>query len=64
MADVYRYIYENKARDLVLLVEMLFMQDYFSFVKDRFEDALQLQTEVEETLWDQYLIPPISLRYC
>ncbi len=63
MADVYRYILQNKARDLVLLRdEMLFMQDYFSLLKIRFEDALQLQTEVEETLWDQYLIPPISLQ--
>ncbi|QNA46855.1 histidine kinase [Lacibacter sediminis] len=63
MADVYRYILQNKAKDLVLLRdEMLFMQDYFSLLKIRFEDALQLQTEVDETLWDRYLIPPISLQ--
>lgn len=63
MADVYRYILQNKAKDLVLLRdEMLFMQDYFSLLKIRFEDALQLQTEVAEILWDQYLIPPISLQ--
>ena len=63
MADVYRYILQNKAKDLVLLrEEMLFMQDYFSLLKIRFEDALQLETEIDETLWDQYLIPPISLQ--
>ena len=63
MADVYRYILQNKAKDLVLLrEEMLFMQDYFSLLKIRFEDALQLETEIDETLWDQYLIPPISLK--
>jgi sensor histidine kinase YesM len=63
MADVYRYILQNKAKDLVLLRdEMQFMQDYFSLLKIRFEDALQLETKVDETLWDQYLIPPISLQ--
>lgn len=63
MADVYRYILQNKAKDLVLLRdEMLFMQDYFSLLKIRFEDALQLELTVDETLWDQYLIPPISLQ--
>ena len=63
MADVYRYILQNKAKDLVLLRdEMLFLQDYFSLLKIRFEDALQLKIEVDETIWDQYLIPPISLQ--
>ncbi len=63
MADVYRYILQNKAKDLVLLRdEMLFMQDYFSLLKIRFEEALQLELAVDETVWDQYLIPPISLQ--
>jgi len=63
MADVYRYILQNKAKDLVLLRdEMLFLNDYFSLLKIRFEDALQLAIEVDETVWDQYLIPPISLQ--
>lgn len=63
MADVYRYILQNKAKDLVFLRdEMLFMEDYFSLLKIRFEDALELKIEVDETLWDQYLIPPISLQ--
>lgn len=63
MADVYRYILQNKARDLVLLRdEMLFLQDYFSLLKIRFEDALQLEVDVDEAIWDQYFIPPISLQ--
>lgn len=63
MADVYRYILQNKAKDLVLLRdEMQFMQDYFSLLKIRFEDALQLEMLVDESLWDQYLVPPISLQ--
>jgi uncharacterized Tic20 family protein len=63
MADVYRYILQNKAKDLVLLRdEMLFMLDYFSLLKIRFEDALQLETNVDEGFWDHYLIPPISLQ--
>ena len=63
MADVYRYILQNKAKDLVLLRdEMLFMQDYFSLLKIRFEEALQLEMVVDENTWDQYLVPPISLQ--
>ena len=63
MADVYRYILQNKAKDLVLLRdEMMFMQDYFSLLKIRFEDALQLEMVVDENTWDQYLVPPISLQ--
>jgi len=63
MADVYRYILQNKAKDLVLLrEEMHFLQDYFALLKIRFEDALQMEFSVAEELWDQYLIPPISLQ--
>lgn len=63
MADVYRYILQNKAKDLVLLRdEMEFMQDYFLLLKIRFEEALQLKIKVEEEVWDSHLIPPISLQ--
>ena len=41
LADVYRYILQNKARDLVLLQEeIIFLKDYFSLLKIRFEDAV------------------------
>ncbi|OQP45826.1 histidine kinase [Niastella populi] len=63
MADVYRYILQNKARELVLLhEEMLFLTDYFSLLKIRFEQAVQLQINIDPALFDQYLIPPISLQ--
>jgi sensor histidine kinase YesM len=63
LADVYRYILQNKARDLVLLKEeMDFLHDYFSLLTIRFEDAVQLKIETPATLFDQYLVPPISLQ--
>ena len=63
LADVYRYILQNKTRDLVLLQEELdFLQDYFSLLKIRFEDALQLHVNIEPILLDKYLVMPISLQ--
>lgn len=63
LADVYRYILQNKARELVLLhEEMVFLNDYFSLLKIRFEEAVQLQISVDRAVYDQYLIPPISLQ--
>ena len=63
LADVYRYILQNKARDLVLLREELeFLQSYFLLLQIRFEKAVQLQIHIKEETLDQYLIPPISLQ--
>jgi sensor histidine kinase YesM len=63
LADVYRYILQNKARDLVLLrEEMNFLYDYFSLLKIRFEKAVQMNVFIDEHLPDEYLIPPISLQ--
>jgi LytS/YehU family sensor histidine kinase len=63
LADVYRYILQNKARDLVLLKEeMIFLENYFSLLKIRFEEAVKLELNVDEKLTDQYLVPPISLQ--
>lgn len=63
LADVYRYILQNKARDLVLLrEEMEFLQDYFSLLMIRFEKAVQLNVSVPDNELDQFLIPPISLQ--
>lgn len=63
LADVYRYILQNKARELVLLhEELLFLNDYFSLLKIRFEQAVQLQLHIDPLAPDQYLIPPISLQ--
>lgn len=63
LADVYRYILQNKARGLVLLQEeMDFLRNYFSLLQIRFENAVALRLEVPGNELDQYLIPPISLQ--
>lgn len=63
LADVYRYILQNKARDLVLLREEIdFLQSYFLLLRIRFEKAVQLTVRISDEARDQYLIPPISLQ--
>ena len=63
LADVYRYILQNKSRDLVFLQEEItFIKDYFSLLKIRFENAVQLNICVDESCYDMFLIPPISLQ--
>ncbi len=63
LADVYRYILQNKARDLVLLTEEIsFLLDYFSLLKIRFERAILLTIDVAPDQQEQFLIPPISLQ--
>ena len=63
LADVYRYILQNKSRDLVLLRdEMEFLESYFLLLKIRFDNAVQLKITVNENALDQYLVPPISLQ--
>jgi len=63
LADVYRYILHNKGRELVLLQEEIgFLNDYFSLLKIRFENAVQLNITCSETMFEQYLVPPISLQ--
>lgn len=63
MADVYRYILQNKARSLVLLKEeVLFLQNYFSLLKIRFDEGVQLEMNIAEPDMELYLVPPISLQ--
>ena len=63
LADVYRYILQNKARDLVLLKEELtFLKDYFLLLKIRFEKAVEMFIGFEDDLTHEFLIPPISLQ--
>jgi len=63
MAEVFRYILQNKAKELVLLrEEIFFLQDYFSLLKIRFENAVQLNLNIPGNLFDEYLVPPISLQ--
>lgn len=63
LADVYRYILQNKARDLVLLKEeMIFLENYFSLLKIRFEKSVEMRILVDENEMNRYLVPPISLQ--
>ncbi len=63
LADVYRYILQNKARGLVLLRDEIdFLNNYFSLLQIRFDKAVSLNIIIDEKAPDQYLIPPISLQ--
>src|SRR5215213_3270110 len=63
LAEVYRYILQNKSRDLVLLREEIdFLEHYFSLLKIRFENAVQLILPTTTSLFEEFLIPPISLQ--
>jgi hypothetical protein len=63
LADVYRYILQNKSRDLVMVrEEILFLQDYFSLQEIRYGGAVVLQIHIPEQVFTQYLMPPISLQ--
>jgi uncharacterized membrane protein (DUF485 family) len=63
LADVYRYILQNKSRDLVMVSEEIhFLYDYFALLRIRYEDAVLLTIDIEERLLEQYMMPPISLQ--
>lgn len=63
LADVYRYILQNKARGLVMVSEeVIFLQDYFSLQKIRYEDAVLLEIDLADEIFEQYMMPPISLQ--
>ena len=63
LADVYRYILHNKGRDLVLLKEEIhFIDDYFSLLKIRFEEAVQMKIGIDEEQMETLVVPPISLQ--
>lgn len=63
LADVYRYILQNKARELVVLREEIsFLKNYYSLLQIRFEKAVQLEITLTDELTSQYLVLPISLQ--
>ena len=63
LADVYRYILQHKERELVLLGdEVHFLHAYFSLLRIRFENAVQLRSAIDESQYEAWLIPPISLQ--
>jgi LytS/YehU family sensor histidine kinase len=63
LADVYRYILQNKSRQLVMVrEELLFLEDYFALQKIRYGKSVQLQADIPTAVRDHYLMPPISLQ--
>lgn len=63
LADVYRYILQNKSRDLIVVQEeLLFLQDYFSLQEIRYGEAVRLHVDIPEEVVTGYLMPPISLQ--
>ena len=63
LADVYRYILNNRSRELVMLgEEMRFLDDYFSLLRIRYGEAVRFRVEVSPELFDQYMVLPISLQ--
>jgi len=63
LSDVYRYILNNRSRELVMLgEEMRFLDDYFSLLRIRYGEAVRLRVEVSSELFEQYMVLPISLQ--
>lgn len=63
LAETYRYILQNKGRDLVMLRDEIgFLENYSALLKIRFEEALEWEIAIPEEALDQYLLPPISLQ--
>ena len=63
LADVYRYILQNKSGNLVMVrEEIIFLQDYFSLQEIRYGNAVTLQTVMPAELQEQFMMPPISLQ--
>ena len=63
LADVYRYILQNKSRDLVLLQEELdFMDNYIALLKIRFGNSIMVDKQLSPECLDQFVLPPISLQ--
>lgn len=63
LADVYRYILQNKSRDLVQLSEEVkFLEDYYALMKIRFDKAIEFIIDIPDHVLQDFLIPPISLQ--
>lgn len=63
LADVYRYILQNRSREVVVLAEEIrFLYDYFALLRIRYGEAVRLQVDVDESLTERYMTLPISLQ--
>ncbi|MEP0367473.1 MAG: histidine kinase [Cyclobacteriaceae bacterium] len=60
LSKVYRYVLDNKDKELVSLEEEIaFLEDYTFLQKIRFEDNLQIQIEKTST---EGMVPPIAIQ--
>jgi hypothetical protein len=63
LADVYRYILQNKSRELVMMREEVeFLFDYFALLQIRYGEAVRLRVDIPSDMLDRYMILPISLQ--
>jgi len=63
LADVYRYILQNRSREVVVLAEEIrFLYDYFALLRIRYGEAVRLQVDVDEPTTERYMTLPISLQ--
>jgi sensor histidine kinase YesM len=63
LADVYRYILQNRSKDLVTLEEELaFTEKYFFLLKKRFGSAVEMSSKVSLQSLQRYFVPPISVQ--
>ncbi|MGN6292466.1 MAG: sensor histidine kinase [Chitinophagaceae bacterium] len=62
MSRVYRYMLRNEETQLVqLAVELQFIRSYFSLLKARYNEAVELQVDINEDDKEK-LVPPLSLQ--
>jgi sensor histidine kinase YesM len=62
-SSLFRTVLQSAHHDMVPLKdELRFLRDYWSLLKVRFKEAIDLKVDIEPALKD-YLIPPLSLQY-
>ncbi|PZR22209.1 MAG: hypothetical protein DI535_26715 [Citrobacter freundii] len=62
MSRVYRYMLRNEETQLVTLaVELQFIQSYFSLLKARYNEAIELHLSIKEED-NEKMLPPLSLQ--
>jgi sensor histidine kinase YesM len=62
LSEVYRYILQNKEKELVKLsTELHFVESYLFLLKMRFGNNLNFEKNISEDLLEQY-IPPLTLQ--
>lgn len=63
LADVYRYIlYSQDKRTASLKSEIDFAQSYVSLQKVRLGNCMEIENHIEENIWPDILLPPLTLQ--